>query len=126
LLTWLRDVAPTTLILVHDGGAAEDWDIVIEAVSDASRDGATKNGIVIADEGKQQLVARSLGTVLELSGIDPLEYEPWEIATALESEFNEQYQQRVRSFDAIAAFSNARYVDRLHSIQSVASFLHRR
>ncbi len=126
LLSWLREIAPETLILVHDGGTDEDWDIVIEAASDAARDGVIKTGIVIADDTKQQLVAQSLGTVIELSGIDPLEYEPWEIAMALESEFNEKYSQRVQSLDSISALSAARYVDRIKSIQSVASFLHRR
>ncbi len=126
LLSWLREIAPETLILVHDGGTDEDWDIVIEAASDAARDGVIKTGIVIADDAKQQLVAQSLGTSLELSGIDPLEYEPWEIAMALESEFNEKYSQRVQSLDSIPALSAARYVDRIKSIQSVASFLHRR
>ena len=126
LLSWLREVSPTTLILVHDGGTKEDWDIAIEASADAARDGVITNGIVIADESKQQLVAQSLGNTLELSGIDPMEYEPWEIASALESEFNEQYSQRVGSLDSIPALSNARYVDRVRSIQAVASFLHRR
>ncbi|HVX28989.1 MAG TPA: hypothetical protein VHA53_00810 [Nitrolancea sp.] len=123
---WLREVAPTALILVHDGGTAEDWDIAIEAVADASRDGMITTGIVIADDAKQQLVAQTLGGALELSGIDPVDYEPWEIAAALESEFGEQYRQRVEQSDAIPAARTARYVDRLHAIQSVASFLHRR
>lgn len=126
LLAWLRDVSPKTLIMVHDGGTAEDWDIAIEAAADAARDGGMATGIVIADEAKQQLVAQSLGTALELSGIDPIEYEPWEIASALESEFYEQYSQRVQAVDAIPSLSTARYVDRLHAIQGVASFLHRR
>ncbi len=126
LLSWLREVSPTTLILVHDGGTQEDWDIAIEAAADAARDGVTTTGIVIADESKQQLVAQSLGNTLELSGIDPMEYEPWEIASALESEFNEQYAQKVAALDTIPALSSARYVDRVRSIQAVASFLHRR
>ncbi|MGA9342632.1 MAG: hypothetical protein WBV61_09945, partial [Rhodanobacteraceae bacterium] len=126
LLSWLREVSPTTLILVHDGGTQEDWDIAIEAAADAARDGVTTTGIVIADESKQQLVAQSLGNTLELSGIDPMEYEPWEIASALESEFNEQYAQRVAALDTIPALSSARYVDRVRSVQAVASFLHRR
>lgn len=126
LFAWLRDVSPKTLIMVNDGGTAEDWDIAIEAATDAAREGVLATGIVIADEGKQQLVAQSLGTALELSGIDPIEYEPWEIASALESEFNEQYTKRVQALDAIPSLSTARYVDRLHAIQGVASFLHRR
>lgn len=126
LLSWLREVAPKTLILVHDGGTAEDWDIAIEAASDATRDGVIVAGIVIADDARQQLVAQSLGTAIELSGIDPLEYEPSEIATALESEFHEQYSQRIQSFDSMPALSKARYVDRVRAIQAVASFLHRR
>ncbi|HVB64181.1 MAG TPA: hypothetical protein VNE17_05580 [Nitrolancea sp.] len=126
LHAWLRDLAPKTLILVHDGGVAEDWDIVVEAAADAARDGAITNGIVIADDAKQQLVAQSLGGVLELSGIDPVDYEPWEIASALESEFVEQYKERVQESDGFAAVGSVRYVDRLRSIQSVASFLHRR
>ncbi len=126
LLSWLRDFSPKTLILVHDGGTAEDWDIAIEAAADAARDGAMTNGIVIADEAKQQLVAQSLGSSLELSGIDPSDYEPWEIASALEAEFSEQYQQGIKSVDSIPSLSSARYVDRLRSVQAVASFLHRR
>jgi hypothetical protein len=126
LLSWLRDVAPKTLILAHDGGSTEDWDIAIEAASDAARDGVITAGIVIADDEKQQLVAQSLAAALDLSGIDPLEYEPWEIATALESEFNEQYSQRIQSLDSMPALSTARYVDRMRAIQAVASFLHRR
>ncbi|HEX3723394.1 MAG TPA: hypothetical protein VHV31_11410 [Nitrolancea sp.] len=126
LHTWLRDLAPKTLILVHDGGTAEDWDIVVEAAADAAHDGAITNGIVIADDAKQQLVAQSLGGVLELSGIDPVDYETWEIAAAIESEFIEQYKQRVLESTTFSALKSARYVDRLHSIQSVASFLHRR
>jgi len=126
LSAWLREIAPTALILVHDGGTSEDWDIAIEAVADASRESTITNGIVIADDAKQQLVAQTLGGTLELSGIDPVDYEPWEIAAALESEFDEQYRQRVEKADAIPAVHAARYVDRLHAIQSVASFLHRR
>ncbi len=126
ILSWLRDISPKTLILVHDGGTSEDWDIAIEAAADAARDGAMTTGIVIADDAKQQLVAQSLGVVLELSGIDPMEYEPWEIASALEAEFTDQYQNRIKSLDSIPALSSARYIDRVRSIQSVASFLHRR
>lgn len=126
LLSWLRDVSPKTLILVHDGGTAEDWDIAIEASSDAAHDGVITTGIVIADDAKQQLVAQSLGTALDLSGIDPLDYEPWEIAAALESEFNEQYSQRIQSLESNPTLSSARYVDRIRSVQAVSSFLHRR
>lgn len=126
LANWLRTVMPTTVILVNEGGAPEDWEITIEAVAEVSRDGAMVQGIVVGDETSQQQVARVLGNTLELSGIDPAEYERSEIALALETEFRDQYERRINDASTFKLLGNARFLDRMQASESVAAFMHRR
>jgi hypothetical protein len=126
LLAWLQAVRPSTVIFIHEGGSAEEWDIAIEAVADAAREGELANGIVVADEAHQQTVAQSLGSLIELSGIDPADYAVWEIALALETEFRDQYARKIEASPTLHLFANAPFVDRIQATQAVAAFLHRR
>lgn len=126
LQTWLRLVQPTVVVLVFEQGSAEDWQVVLDALADVVRDGAITYGVVVADEPRQQAAATMLGAQVELSGIDPADYDPREIGAALEEDLRERYHQRVETESGMPALASASFVDRVRASQSVAAFLHRR
>lgn len=126
LRRWLAAVEPTTVVLVDEAGAPEDWDIALEAAAGWAREGDLRQGIVVAGETHQQLAAQTLGGLVELSGIDPSTYRPAEIVDAVESEFRDQYLRRVEESPGFPLFSTATYVERIQGMQAVTAFLFRR
>ncbi|HUY98871.1 MAG TPA: hypothetical protein VMU89_00870 [Thermomicrobiaceae bacterium] len=124
--TWLRATRPSSVVLIYDGGSADDWTTALDAVADAARDVAIKQGIVVADDDHQQSAAVELGNTLDLSGIDPAEYDAREIAAALEAELRDEYLRRVSGASGMRLLSQAHFVDRTRAFQAVSTFLHRR
>ncbi|MBX6342970.1 MAG: hypothetical protein IRY97_10970, partial [Thermomicrobiaceae bacterium] len=126
LATWLRGLAPSTVVLVSADGSAEDWRLILEAVAEAARGGSVRQGIVVAGEALQGSAAEVLGSLLELSGIDPTAYGPAEIASAFEAELRQQYAQQARGTATLRALAETPFVDRLQATQLAVTFLHRR
>lgn len=124
--TWLRAARPSSVILIYDGGSADDWTTALDAVADAARDVAIKQGIVVADDEHQQTAAIELGSTLDLSGIDPAEYDPGEIAAALEAELRDEYLRRVSDASGMRLLSSTTFVDRTRAFQAISTFLNRR
>src|SRR5579884_2962536 len=50
---WFAAVAPSTVILVDEGGSPEDWDIALEAAAACARGGALEQGVVVSGETHQ-------------------------------------------------------------------------
>ncbi|MEX2426417.1 MAG: hypothetical protein WD401_06600 [Thermomicrobiaceae bacterium] len=123
---WLRDSRPTTLILIAGNGPVNDWRAALEVIASVAPEYGATQGIVIADEERQQVAAEVLDDSLELSGIDPQSYHPSEISSAVESELREQYAGRLPQEPSLQAFSSGMFVDRMQGVESVAAFLHRR
>lgn len=124
--SWLRSVHPSIVILVFENGTAEDWTVVLDAIADAAQEDSIKQGIVVADETHQQSAAATLGSLFDLSGIDPAEYDAREIAAALETELRDSYARAVSSAPSAPALSSATFVDRIQASRAVTAFLHRR
>lgn len=123
---WMRDARPSTLLLIGQNLSLEDWRASLEVIASVAPELETAQGIIVADEQRQQVAAEVLDDILELSGIDPQAYQPTEIASAVESELRDQYAASLQREPALKPFSAATFVDRMQSIESVAAFLHRR
>ncbi|HET9016078.1 MAG TPA: hypothetical protein VFN57_10810 [Thermomicrobiaceae bacterium] len=123
---WLRASRPSSVILVYAGGTTDDWTAVLDAVADAAREVAIKQGIIVGDDAHQQTAAVELGNTLDLSGIDPAEYDVREIAAALESELRDEYGRRVAEAPGMRLAASAGFVDRTRAHQAIATFLSRR
>jgi hypothetical protein len=123
---WIRDARPATVILIAGDGPVDHWRSALEAIASSAIEYGTTQGIVIADEERQQVAAEVLDDTLELSGIDPHAYHPTEISSAVESELREQYAGRLPHEPSLQAFASGMFVDRMQGVESVAAFLHRR
>jgi hypothetical protein len=123
---WMQDAKPSTLILLGHGVSVEDWRASLEVIAHVAPELGTSQGIIVADDERQQIAADVLNDLVELSGIDPVAYRSEEIASAIESELRDQYAASLKSEPALKPFSAATFVDRLQSVENVAAFLHRR
>jgi hypothetical protein len=123
---WVRDSRPSTLVLIAGNGPPDDWRAALESIASSAPGYGAAQGIIIADEERQQIAAEVLDDTLELSGIDPAVYQSAEISSAVEAELRDQYASRLPEEPALQAFSSGLFVDRVQGIESVAAFLHRR
>jgi hypothetical protein len=124
--SWLQDARASVLVVLSEGGSMDEWRASLEAVGGAILDLPVEQGIVVADERRQHIAASVLDETLELSGIDPASYGPAEIATAIESEVRDRYANALQQERSLRAFAAGTFVDRIHAVENVATYLHRR
>ena len=125
--SWLRQVRPTVLVLVYDGGDAAEWGTVLDGVMAVLEEAALpKFGLVIGPEAYQEQAAQVLGDRLELVGVDPSVHEAASVALALTSELRDRYEDAVRQALLARQRSTLRFVDLIHAVESSVAFTHRR
>jgi hypothetical protein len=124
--SWLHDARASVLVVLSEGGSMDEWRASLEAVGGAIIDLPVEQGIVVADERRQHFAASVLNETLELSGIDPAAYGPPEIAKAIESEVRDRYANALQQERSLRTFAAGTFVDRIHAVENVATYLHRR
>lgn len=125
LRQWLLAARPATIVLALASESFDEWDLVLDAVADVARDLQITQGIVVADDAHQQRAAGVLGAIIELSGINPGDYQAQEIASAVEAELRDAYLRQVDAMPGLKILANATFVDRIQAGQAVTAFLHR-
>jgi hypothetical protein len=123
---WLRDAGAPVLIVLSDGDSSDVWRATLETIAGVVADHPIEQGIIVADERRQHFAASVFDDTVELSGIDPAEYRPSEIAIAIETEVRERYAGQLQQERALRPFAVGTYVDRIHAVENVAAYLHRR
>ncbi len=124
--SWLRYSRPTVLVLIAGDSRDEDWRSSLEVIASVGPEFGTTQGIIVGNDERQQVAAEVLDESFDLSGIDPAEYDPNEIASAVESELRDQYASSLHREPSLRMFSSGTFVDRVQSVESVVAFLHRR
>lgn len=122
----LRAFRPDTVVLVEGGSAIVEWSTVIGTLAGLMAEQPAAQVIVIASEHYQLQAAQMLGENADLRGIDPAEFLPADIASALENELQALYDARLNPSNTVQTSSTLRFVNPIRAVDLVTRFLARR
>jgi hypothetical protein len=122
----IRYFRPDALVLIEGDTAGNEWTSATGTLSQLVDEGIVNLVIIVAADQFQQQAAQALGDRADLRGIDPAEFTPADIASALEAELHALYEARVDTHALVAATEPVRYVSRIRAGDLVTRFLARR
>jgi hypothetical protein len=122
----IRRFRPDALVVIQGDTAGNEWQSAIGTLIGLVNERMLSLIIIVAADQFQQQAAQLLGETADLRGIDPAEFSPLDIATALEAELLSIYEQRVNTHGVVAATEQARFVSRARARELVTRFLARR
>ncbi len=122
----LRGIRPDVVILLEGDRAQSEWASAVGTFSNLISEGAVGQLIVLASEEFQQYLIQALGEGANMTGLDPSQYEPHEVASALEAELAELYDQRVAGEPRFGINRELRFVSRLRAGDLATRYLARR
>jgi hypothetical protein len=122
----IRTFRPNALVVVQGDTAGNEWQSAIGTLVGLVQEGVVTLIIIVAADQFQQQAAAALGEAADLRGIDPAEFSPLDISSALEAELLALYEQRVDTQVIVPAVDPPRYVSRIRAGELVTRFLARR
>ena len=122
----LRGVRPDVVVLLEGDRAQSEWASAVGTFGNLMADRAIDQLIVLASDEFQQYLIQALGDNANMTGLDPMQYEPHEVAMALESELSELYEQRVASTPRLGIDRKLKFVSRLRGGDLATRYIARR
>lgn len=122
----LRGLKPDVVVLLEGDRAQSEWASAVGTFGNLIADQSIGQVIVLASEEFQQYLIQTLGDDTNMTGLDPNQYEPHEVALALETELNELYEQRVASGARVGIEREMKFVNRLRSGDLSTRYIARR
>jgi len=121
-----RGFQPHVVVLLEGDRAQSEWASAVGTLGNLLTDGVVEQMIVLASDDFQQHVIQTLGDAPNLTGLDPGQYEPHEVAIALETELSGLYQERARNVPNPGLPGSWSYVSRLRAGDLSTRFIARR
>lgn len=122
----LRGIRPDIVVLLEGDRAQSEWASAVGTFTNLIADGSIQLLIVLASEEFQQYLVQALGEDANMTGLDPSQYEPHEVAMALETELAEMYQQRVNADGRFGLARDLHFVSRLRGGDLATRYIARR
>ncbi|MEZ4521032.1 MAG: hypothetical protein R3A46_05240 [Thermomicrobiales bacterium] len=122
----IRGIRPDIVVLLEGDRAQSEWASAVGTFGNLMPDGIPDQLIVLASEEFQQYLIQALGDGANLTGLDPSQYEAHEVASALEAELTDLYEQRVGAEPRMGVSRDLKYVSRLRAGDLATRFTARR
>lgn len=117
---------PDIILLLAGDRAESEWPTAVGVLGSALQYEPEIQVIVLATEELQQYVIQTLGDHSNLTGLDPSQYQPHEVAAAVEIELHSQYDARIASAEISSLPADTTFVNRSRTGDLVTRFLARR
>ncbi len=126
LESWLRGFRPHVVVLLEGSRAQSEWISAVATIGNLLNEGFVDQLVVLASDEFQQHVIDAVGDGANVTGLDPGQYEPHEVAMALETELTGLYQSLVEITPDVGLRRRPVFVNRLRAGDLTTRFIARR
>lgn len=122
----IRRFAPDMVIVVDGQNAHTEWATIVGTLSSLCAEGVLNLIVIVARDQLQQQAAQTMGEIADLRGIDPNDFDPLDIAAAIEVELHSLNEQRFDVSRLAPSDRRSTYTNRVRAGDLVTTFLARR
>jgi hypothetical protein len=122
----LRDFRPDMVVVLAGEHTQSEWPTAVGTLGTLLSEEVVSQAVILGSDQLQQAAIQALGVDANLMGLDPAQYESADVLSAVESELNSAYEQRVNPGSLGPVPEQAAFVGRGRAAELVTRFLARR